>query len=231
MNDDWSHVVWSDDMLRDECYRFSDACGRVYDAYQLMHQKIDLGRYVVVCRYGGISLDADATCLRPLRELPFPKDKIMVTLLDLNWIERLFWHPLNNATIYAPYPYHPSMVRLVNAIVDRGHRSDLANQAWRINQTTGPLAFQDIVLQLPDVEMAPGPLFEPCVLRDCNPSAQTFVQHRHTGTWLGGILGPLCMAYGKLRPHVRTFGWVIVVTLFLVVLRFCIRVVSQHHPQ
>lgn len=216
MNDDWKHVVWSDDALRDECYRFGEACGCLYDAYQLMHQKIDLGRYVVVCRHGGISLDADAVCLRPLREMTFPTDKIMVTLLDLGWIERLFWHPLNNATIYAPYPYHPSMVQLVNHIVERGDRTDLTNHAWRINQTTGPFAFQDIVLRLPQVEMIPGPLFEPCVLRDCNLTSRTFVQHKHTGSWLDGFLTLLCTVYGKIRPYARTMGWAIVATILFV---------------
>lgn len=220
MNEDWKHIVWSDDRLRDECYRFSDACGRVYDAYQLMHQKIDLGRYVVVCQYGGITLDADAVCLRPLRDFSFPKDKIMVTLMDFGWIERLFWYPLNNATIYSPYPYHPSMIQLVDRIVERGDRSHLIIPAWRINQTTGPLAFQEIVLRLPDVETVSGMLFEPCVLNDCNPSSRTFVEHKHTGTWLGGILGPLCMVYGKIRPYARPFGIAIVATIVLACIRF-----------
>ena len=217
MNHNWKHNVWSGDMLRKECYTFSNACGRMFDEYEIMHQKIDLGRYVVVCRYGGISLDGDAVCLRRLSEMPFSKRKITVTSFDLTWVERVVSGlALNNATIYSPYPNHPSMIRLVDQIVARGSGKHMSNHIWRVNQTTGPSAFQKIVESLPDVEIASGKLFEPCVVNDCNSDSNTFIEHRHTGTWLDGVPNLIRLTYGRVRPFGRMIGTALMITFLIV---------------
>lgn len=220
MNPGWKHMIWTDASLRQECYRFSDACGLVYDQYAIMHQKIDLGRYVVVCNYGGISLDADANCVRPLDTIEYPKDKLLISLLALTWYEKLVWNPINNATIYSPYPQHPSMRKLVQSIVKRGNGRRYRFTFQRIQQTTGPYAFKEIVQSLPDVTYAEGEIFEPCVSDNCHSTRRTIVEHRHTGTWLASGFDLLKIAYSKLRPYLSlllfsTSTTIVVVALVL----------------
>lgn len=199
MNPDWKHMIWTDTTLRQECYRFSDECGRIYDQYELMHQKIDLGRYVVVCNHGGISLDADANCVRPLDTIEYPTDNILISLLALMWYERLVWNPVNNATIYSPYPNHPSMRELVQSIVNRGNGEQYEHTFQRIQHTTGPYAFQEIVHLLPNVTFVEGEVFEPCVANNCHSTDKTIVEHRHTGTWLEDGLDLFKTTYSRLR--------------------------------
>lgn len=217
MNHEWKHIVWSDETLREECYAFSTSCGRVYDEYEIMHQKIDLGRYVVVCRYGGISLDGDAICLRPLHEMPFSDSKITVTSFDLTWVERVISGlALNNATVYSPYPFHRSMTRLVEQIVARGSGKQISNHIWRVNQTTGPSAFQNIIETLSEVDIAPGKLFEPCVVNDCTSDSTTFIEHRHSGTWMDGVPNLIRLTYGKARPFGRMIGTALIITFLFI---------------
>lgn len=221
MNSDWEHMTWSDETLRRECYAFSEECGRIYDAYDIMHQKIDLGRYVVVCNYGGISLDGDAVCMRPLSEMKFPHDKIMVTSFDLAWVERVASGlALNNATIFSPFPNNREMIRLVEQVVAQGDGKHISNHMWRVNKTTGPSIFQKVVESLPPdkVYIAPGKLFEPCVVNDCTSDETTFVEHRHTGSWLDGVPNTIRLTYGKARPFGRMIGTAVIITFFIIVI-------------
>ena len=66
MNKDWNYHCLSDEDLRKECAAFSKDCLDTYDSFDLMHLKIDFGRYVTLYNHGGIYTDVDTFVLRPL---------------------------------------------------------------------------------------------------------------------------------------------------------------------
>lgn len=212
MNPYWEHHLWDEQKLRDLCYRFSARCGQTFDAYPLMHQKIDLGRYVVLYFHGGITLDTDAVCIQSFDTVDFPTESVLFTELDLSWIERCVSGLWNNATIYSPYPGHTTIRTLIEKILEQGIGPSWFPRWLRIYWTTGPYRFQKVVSNLSGYESAPGPLFEPCVLRDCNITKDTVVYHCHEGSWVDFPYREMIQFYAAFRKPVK---WLIESILLL----------------
>ena len=70
LNKNWEHRTWDEKSLRTECEKFSPEALAKFDGFSHMMRKIVFGRYVVLHNYGGISIDCDAECLRPLDKIP-----------------------------------------------------------------------------------------------------------------------------------------------------------------
>ncbi len=66
MNSEYEHMLWDHAALRRECARYGDRCLAKYDSFCYLHQRVDLGRYVVLYNHGGISVDMDVISLKPL---------------------------------------------------------------------------------------------------------------------------------------------------------------------
>lgn len=64
LNPNWKYSCIDNKALRKACYTYG--CGELYDSLDIMHLKIDLGRYILVYLYGGIYVDMDAYVLRGL---------------------------------------------------------------------------------------------------------------------------------------------------------------------
>ena len=70
LNPNWEHMKWDEKSLRLECEKFSSEALAKFDGFDNMIQKVDFGRYVVLYNYGGVSIDCDTECLRPLDKIP-----------------------------------------------------------------------------------------------------------------------------------------------------------------
>jgi len=70
LNPTWEHMKWDESSLRSECKKFSPEALAKFDGFGHIMRKIVFGRYIVLYRYGGISVDCDAECLRPLDKIP-----------------------------------------------------------------------------------------------------------------------------------------------------------------
>lgn len=203
MNPGWTHTVWDDGSLRDVCHELG--FGRVYDAYTVMHQKIDFGRYCVLYKHGGVSLDMDVDVLRPLDALPLDTfDTVAVSKMPLNWFEarcanKMRGYMLNNATILSP-ARDPLLRALIVAIAR--NRADPTKSHWKqIDATTGPSAFNDALWTLPVIVMDSA-FFEPCIAHNthCAPTDAAIVYHQHHSSWnADGV--PYFRWYYAVRPY------------------------------
>ena len=70
LNQNWEHMKWDEGSLRAECEKLGPETLEKFDGFDNMIQKVDFGRYVVLHNYGGVSVDCDAECLRPLEKIP-----------------------------------------------------------------------------------------------------------------------------------------------------------------
>jgi mannosyltransferase OCH1-like enzyme len=201
-NPGWKHMVWDDDGLRRVCRE----CGweDAYDACRHMHQKIDLGRYVVLYVMGGISIDADVSPLKPLDALwtanQLPHDRVIVSKAPLNNLEASimslrtvpWW--LNNATIICPQKRLSGQRKLCVSMARRLTHPPLIPYIFgtpmiQINWTTGPTYFTTTFLDkisTSEYAVLESTYFEPCVGydNDCTIDSQTSIlNHHHDGTW------------------------------------------------
>jgi hypothetical protein len=63
-------MEWDEESLRIECEKFGPEALEKFNGFGHMMRKIVFGRYVVLHNYGGISVDCDAECIRPLDRIP-----------------------------------------------------------------------------------------------------------------------------------------------------------------
>jgi mannosyltransferase OCH1-like enzyme len=70
LNPDWEFKIWTDSDNRDIVEQHSLDRNRpellqLYDDYDTTIKRVDVARYVVLDRHGGLYMDMDMTCLRP----------------------------------------------------------------------------------------------------------------------------------------------------------------------
>jgi mannosyltransferase OCH1-like enzyme len=105
MNTDWTLRVWVAADLEQLANKHNVL--NKYNSYTKMHQKIDLGRYLLLYEYGGLSMDIDVKPVRPLSVLDdiWSQEKLVVSKVNLDWFERYVFGNLcgqvNNAIVYA----------------------------------------------------------------------------------------------------------------------------------
>lgn len=218
LNPNWEHKKWDDTSLRAECAKFSPEAVAKYDSYRHMVQKVDLGRYIVLYNYGGVSIDADAECLRPLEKIPgIDRWDLLVSKSATTRLENFLMTAgkfddltmLNNAMI-ACAKNHPLMKQFIEFVIQI--ENDEPEDISQILMTTGPLAhtiffnhFIDEICVL-DSEIA-----EP--LRAV--THRTVINHVSSTKWVPGLTRHLLMTYKALRPYFFTLALVVFITLIL----------------
>lgn len=109
---DWTLLLHTDEDNRAFMAREFPDYLDLYDGYELSIQRVDAVRYFYLYRYGGVYMDLDFTCLRPLEELPLTAGRVSLG----------FQHPtiqtiesVANAFMVAP-PRHPFMAMLIERL-------------------------------------------------------------------------------------------------------------------
>ena len=109
---DWTLLLHTDEDNRAFMAREFPDYLDLYDGYELSIQRVDAVRYFYLYRYGGVYMDLDFTCLRPLEELPLTAGRVSLG----------FQHPtiqtiesVANAFMVAP-PRHPFIAMLIERL-------------------------------------------------------------------------------------------------------------------
>jgi mannosyltransferase OCH1-like enzyme len=205
LNPNYTHMKWDETSLRHECGKLGHEVVAKFDSFPHMIQKIDLGRYVVLYNYGGITVDTDMVPLKPIDEAPhLQTDKLIVS-------RHAFPHKLfstaNNALIIAR-PQHPFLKELIQEIVSKDMPDDsLFNiRLLQVQATTGPDMFNSVLSNYRDsIIVIDNIYFEPCAGVDplCFPGKEAIMDHQHEGSWV--------------YSGAKTLGTILFVLLYLIV--------------
>jgi hypothetical protein len=208
LNPDWQYRVWDAAGLRAACAEMGTKVVARWDAFMHMHQRIDFGRYVVLCLHGGLSVDFDVVALRPLtpglKEAGLLRSQVPVfshiggvgdaETFMVTWGRRTR-RLVNNAMILTPAGV-PGMRELVDALtVPTALEVLISGQGSRLGArhlimvSTGPERVSDVVDGLAEralVRVISPRLFEPCNGLDttCVPPGDALLHHRHMRTWM-----------------------------------------------
>lgn len=159
---------------------FDNRC--FFDKAQNYGEKSDILKWEVVYRFGGVYLDVDLECLKPLDQLHYYYDFYTgVQPLDTNRVQL-------GAALFAAKPYHPILKQCVETIKD--------NQSIKmIVAKTGPLHFTKSFLEvagaLRTIDIAfPASYFYPCGYEQRGSKQEVWLQpeslavHHWAGSWL-----------------------------------------------
>ena len=217
LNPEWNHMKWDEKTLRTECEKFSPEALAKFDGFTNMIQKIDFGRYVVLYNYGGVSVDCDAECLRPLEKTPgIDRYDLILGKNSLTKMENKV----------ASYGLSRDLVVVNNATLCCSKENQLMkqfieflikNESWNedllldTQLKTGPLALSVFFNKyLDDILVLDSDIFEPFG----NVTKRTVINHRYDQSWTG---------YGTLLITLYKFiknNLILVLLLILVAIKF-----------
>lgn len=125
---DWEHRLWDERAIRELVSDRYAWLLPVWDGYPELIMRADIGRYVILHRYGGVYLDMDLECLRPLGPLLAGESLVAALEPQLHRLSRFPGggaprHLLANGFI-ASTPGHPFWDHLFKELVRRHHLPD-----------------------------------------------------------------------------------------------------------
>jgi GT2 family glycosyltransferase len=190
-NPDWSYRLWTDDDLDDfvaaEYPDFLD----LYRSYPHPVQRADLGRYMLLHRFGGLYADMDTDCLAPLDPIAGENRVIICEEPRQHWgpalalgLDRLFF----NGTMASPAG-HPFWKHVIDMAWTCRHAA-----SKDVLSSTGPLMFSGATLSWPaqsDLSLNSCHLFAPAGNDGENANdpvtgdhaALRLSRHNWAGTW------------------------------------------------
>jgi len=238
LNPGWDYKLIADQQLRNACRQYSDECVRTYDSFQLLHQKVDFGRYVLMWLHGGLYVDMDMFAFRSLdknkkiAKLVDEEDCDVICLSKLNISNNeafLFGGMsfiLNNAMMLAS-KQNPMILRLIEEIISITKTGTQWNSDYAtIHHTTGHKTIQNVFAKsqhVGKVIFLPPQYFEPCYIDGSNVVRdETIALHCHAMTWVSRPIQTLVKGYYYIKSHA------LLILILLVIISFLVRKCKTH---
>ena len=222
LNPDWKVKLVSDAELRNACKAFSKECLALYDSFNLIHLKIDLGRYVMLYLYGGMYVDMDMYVLRSLKtstkvqELLNKASKdihvLGLSTLNLDYQESFMFigRPtvINNAMMISTKK-NPLLFLAIQTIISKSKKFTNVNSYSKIQHSTGPVFINKFFSKFIDhpltkqfyIEIFPHYYFEPTPPRGYSDiREETIAIHRMELSWIPPHIKSSIKFYYKIKP-------------------------------
>lgn len=184
MNTNYTHMQWDEKTLQKECAKISNDVLVKFNSFTHFIQKVDLGRYVVLYNYGGISIDTDMKPLKSIDNTPnIEKSDCIISKGSF---------PLNvfgytNNALFLIKPRHTFMHDIINSIIgcNKKESSYLSNILY-IHHTTGPTFVDKIIKRhIDEITIIDNEYYEPCnQFIPCSVSSNTIMDHQHENSWI-----------------------------------------------
>jgi mannosyltransferase OCH1-like enzyme len=221
LNPSWKLHLISNKELRNACKKFSKKCLQLYDSFNLLHLKVDLGRYVLLYLYGGIYVDMDMYVLRGLETSPIinnliklssQKHILALSSLNLDIHESILfigkYRVLNNAMMLST-KFHPLLSLMIKTIIKTSTKNTYSNSYDIIQNITGPVfinkyfsKFINISSNPFFIEIFPHSIFEPSpAYGNSDIRDNTIAIHKMELSWIPLYLKNFISFYYKIKPY------------------------------
>jgi mannosyltransferase OCH1-like enzyme len=212
LNNTWEHETWDEDSIREECEKFSPEALAKFDGYTRMMAKIVFGRYILLYNYGGISIDCDAECLRPLDKIPgINTEKLIISKSPFEFEDSVSLRGLSkdlimfNCATIACEKEHPLMKSFIEFLIE--------NESWDSDPQfeeqiqTGPLItsifFNNFI---DDIFILETEIIEPLG----SVTKRTVLNHKYEFSWVNPFVSCFKTPYLFIRKHLT------IILLFLI---------------
>ncbi|KAE8146909.1 nucleotide-diphospho-sugar transferase [Aspergillus avenaceus] len=213
-NPTYEQYFWTDESARDFIATHFDWFIPTYDAYPYNIQRVDAIRYFLLWHYGGIYIDMDIACRRPLDPL-----------LEFSaWLPKTQPYGVSN-DLMASAPGHPFITKLALGLPD--YNRFYLSKYITVFFTTGPMYVNHILTQWfqktrhgPEVPISipHGVTILPSMMYDS--TAYSFFGHTQGSTWHGSDVA----AVSYLCRHWREFTLGAMASLSLVLAIYTLRI-------
>ena len=192
---DWAYQLLDDAQLRAEVAQHQPDLLAIFDAYKTPICRVDLARYVLLAAYGGVYLDLDFECLRPLAPL-LHSHTLLIGLepdshLAMPAVQDRGFKRLLSPAFLASRAGHPFWQTVFSLIVEAHAEPDPLD-------ATGPFLLTRALARYRDAEtiaLAPAELLHPLDKFECQQGKayslevwlqkckKAFAVHHWAGSW------------------------------------------------
>lgn len=225
LNPDWKVQLVTDEDFRKACKTISKECLELYDSFELIHLKIDLGRYVMLYLYGGIYVDMDMYVLRGLEtsnKITELLDKasqgihvLGLSTLNLSMQESFVFvgrpNVINNAMMISSVK-NPLLFMCIQTIITKSHKYQNSSTFSKISNSTGPVFINKFFSKFIDhplsktkfhIEVFPHYYFEPSPpIGHSDIREETIAIHKMEMSWVPSHLKNSIKVYFKIKPFI-----------------------------
>jgi mannosyltransferase OCH1-like enzyme len=181
-NPDWTYMLWDEPRIL-ALISANKQWVKTYYSFNYLLQKVDYARYIIIYLFGGIYIDIDCWCLKPLTQFltDFQQYDLIVSYINMP----LLPNTLNNGVFIAS-PNNVVIHKMIES-VEQHSTCNINIKSVCIHTTTGPFRFNQVISKykhLCKTKILPFEYMEPCVFSECTITDNTYLVHDHTGDWL-----------------------------------------------
>lgn len=219
LNPDWKVEIVDDSGLRKACEMYSDECLATYDSLDLLHLKVDFGRYVLMYNTSCMYVDMDMSPVKPIEsnqqildlinsyEVGNSEHILGLSVLNLDVIESFIYNGtsklVNNAMMLCSNR-HPTIKRLIDTVISNVNKNIEYNSSFdKIQNLTGPTFFNNFFndMNFTGVFLFPCETFEPAPASGKYVlSKQTVAVHIMEMSWVPKYIQYLVRFYYLIKP-------------------------------
>lgn len=104
----WKHIIWDDKSIRKLITTYYPQYLSLYNYFDIMVQKIDLAKYIIIYHYGGVYIDMDMDCVKDLTNLINPIDELIFS--------KVYALNILSSGVFLSKPKHPFWLELLSII-------------------------------------------------------------------------------------------------------------------
>lgn len=165
-NREYEYLLWDREEIEQLISNVYPQYLRFYMDLPTMIQKIDFAKYFIMYEYGGVYVDMDCECLKPINSLFLKsKKKLFVVSLDVDIFEKIaanYYDTLFNNGWFASSKKNAVWKKVIAHIT----KQQLERQWYETNigyifRTTGPKAFSQIVNNFTEKKVLDNELIDP----------------------------------------------------------------------
>lgn len=165
-NKDYEYLLWDHEDIEHLISKIFPQYFVFYSSLPEMIQKIDFAKYCIMYAYGGIYIDMDCECLKPIDDLFIKsRKKLFVVSLNVDIFEQVasnYYNTLYNNGWFASSQKNVLWKMVMKHIVKQPiQRQWYETNIGYIFRTTGPKAFSEIVNNFSGKEVLEDNLIDP----------------------------------------------------------------------
>ena len=134
-NTKWKHVFWDKNKIDKFIKKYYNQYWDLYDGYDILVQKLDIARYLILYHYGGCYMDMDMEMIKDFRELIDGNDTLIVSKMSVGIINNGILFSSKNNIFWLDF---------LNKINENKNKFNF-NKMLHVNFTTGPLHFNNFI--------------------------------------------------------------------------------------
>lgn len=238
-NQNYQYMFWDENYINDLIREINvDWITETYNFFPLMIQKIDFAKYVILYYIGGIYIDMDMKCLKPidsLMELPNIKiKKLVVSNLTFDFVQRVIFlitgnfnvkNLVNNGVIMCEPKHEIILDTMKYGYKNKDNFFKNISNFLYIFYSTGPLALSNALIDytyknknsINEIELLDQDYFEACDLGEiksdkCKIPENAIGIHYYEASWNSKYENNLVKYYYFIKDNV------LLIILLLIVL-------------